>query len=60
MGKDEKKTHNKFHCDQMNGSWFKSGGTNFRHQVHGEEGGEFFEFLENFKSYHGEEQEEDA
>ena len=26
MGKDEKKkTHSKFHCDQMNGSWLEIG-----------------------------------
>ena len=33
MGKDEKKTHYKFHRDQMNGSGFKIGGT----KVGGEE-----------------------
>ena len=27
MGKDEKKTYRKFHCDQMTESWFKIGGT---------------------------------
>ena len=28
MGKNEKKTHSKFHGDQMNRSWFKIEGTN--------------------------------
>ena len=27
MDKNKNKTHSKFHCDQVNGSWFKLGGT---------------------------------
>ena len=35
MRKDEKKSHSKFYHDQMNGSWFEIGGTNFGSSVQG-------------------------
>ena len=41
MRKDDKKMH-KFNRDQINGIWFKIGGTNFRGPITGEgDGGEF-------------------
>ena len=55
MGKDEKKTHGMFHCDQTDVSWFQIGGTNFWSQVYGGEGdgGEsvyLWKILENSKT----------
>ena len=47
MGKEKKKTHSQFHCDQTNVSRFKIGGTNFGSLVYEQEG----EFLENSKKH---------
>ena len=49
MSKDNKKIH-KFNDDQMNGSWFKIGGTNFGGPVHRGDGGEFIKFTKNSKT----------
>ena len=61
MGENEKKTLNKFHCDQMKGSWFEIGGINFWNPVQGAGGGVFFSnFLIILKSTYGQGQEEDG
>ena len=44
MGKNKKKTHSNFHCDQMNGRWLKIGGTNFGSSLHGGERVNFSNF----------------
>ena len=43
----EKKTHNKFHRDKTNVSWFKIGCPDFWGPVHGGRGGEILKFLKN-------------
>ena len=54
MGKGKKKTHSMFHCDQTNASSFEIGGTYLGSLDNGGEGGwgggNFFEFLENYKN----------
>ena len=62
MGKNKKKTHNKFRRDQTNVRWYTIGGTNFTLRSRGGGGGGLFIifFFRISKSAYGGRSEEDA